>query len=382
MKILLIGEYSRLHNSLKEGLKSLGHEVVLVGNGDLFKNYPVDISIDSPLASKYLPLFIRKLFFKLFKIDLWDYEKVRKLKKNIPNFHGYNVVQLINEDAFSLQPKIQKKYISILKNQNEQLYLLTCGDDNISINHYLQNNDKYSILTPYLKDNSLKKNYYYSLKYTLKSYQDLHEFIFKIIKGVIASDIDYHLPLRQHKKYLGLIPNPINIDKLEYSELNITNKITIFHGVNSKNYIKKGNKFFDEALDIIKSKYAEKVSIIRTEDLPYNQYIEAFNKAHIVLDQVYAYDQGYNALEAMAKGKVVFTGAEQEWLDYYNLEENTVAINALPETEAIVGKLTWLIENPSNILVISKNARTFIEREHHYITIAKRYLKTWEENAN
>jgi len=36
---------------------------------------------------------------------------------------------------------------------------------------------------------------------------------------------------------------------------------------------------------------------------------------------VYAYDQGFNALEAMAKGKVVFTGAEKEWLELYNLEE-------------------------------------------------------------
>jgi hypothetical protein len=30
-------------------------------------------------------------------------------------------------------------------------------------------------------------------------------------------------------------------------------------------------------------------------------YINSYNKAHILLDQVYAYDQGYNALEAMAK---------------------------------------------------------------------------------
>jgi hypothetical protein len=37
----------------------------------------------------------------------------------------------------------------------------------------------------------------------------------------------------------------------------------------------------------------------------YTTYINSYNKAHILLDQTYAYDQGYNALEAMAKGKVV-----------------------------------------------------------------------------
>jgi len=45
MKILLLGEYSRLHNSLKEGLVQLGHEVTIVGCGDKFKQFPVDYSI-------------------------------------------------------------------------------------------------------------------------------------------------------------------------------------------------------------------------------------------------------------------------------------------------------------------------------------------------
>ena len=43
MKILLIGEYSRLHNSLKEGLEKNGHKVVINGFNDSFKNYPVDL---------------------------------------------------------------------------------------------------------------------------------------------------------------------------------------------------------------------------------------------------------------------------------------------------------------------------------------------------
>ena len=61
---------------------------------------------------------------------------------------------------------------------------------------------------------------------------------------------------------------------------------------------------------------------------------------------MYAYDQGYNALEAMALGKVVFTGAEKEWVEFYNIKEDSVAINALPDISKIVKKLSWLIENP------------------------------------
>src|SRR5690606_36487812 len=98
---------------------------------------------------------------------------------------------------------------------------------------------------------------------------------------------------------------------------------------------------------------------ITVRSLPYDAYIKAFDTAHILLDQVFAYDQGFNALEAMAKGKVVFTGAEQEWLDYYNIEADTIAINAEPDAEKIAKKLEWLVLHPEKISEISKNARAF-----------------------
>jgi glycosyltransferase involved in cell wall biosynthesis len=59
------------------------------------------------------------------------------------------------------------------------------------------------------------------------------------------------------------------------------------------------------------------------------------------------------------------------------LEEDTVAINALPDVDYLVGKLSWLIEHPEEILKISKNARAFIEREHDYKDIAKTYINVW-----
>ena len=110
--------------------------------------------------------------------------------------------------------------------------------------------------------------------------------------------------------------------------------------------------------------------------MPYKEYIKTYNEAHIVLDQVLAYDQGYNALEAMAKGKVVFTGAEERFNNYYQLE-NKVAINALPNAQKIASSLEELILNPELIIEIGKNARAFIEKEHDYLKIAKKYIALW-----
>ena len=66
MKILLLGEYRRLHNSLKEGLVALGHEVIIVGCGDKFKKFPVDYSIYAQTCNeKKLLIFCSGDFEKL-----------------------------------------------------------------------------------------------------------------------------------------------------------------------------------------------------------------------------------------------------------------------------------------------------------------------------
>ena len=119
------------------------------------------------------------------------------------------------------------------------------------------------------------------------------------------------------------------------------------------------------------------LEIIITKTVPYPIYIDLYNKAHILLDQCFCCDQGYNALEAMAKGKVVFTGAEKEFTNYYNIQEK-VCVNAKPDVAYLVNELSFLIENPNEIIAISKRAKVFVEKEHNYIKIAEKYLEIWK----
>ncbi|WP_370391781.1 glycosyltransferase [uncultured Winogradskyella sp.] len=377
MRILLVGEYSRLHNSLKEGLEKIGHEVVLLGHHDGFKNYPVDLPIRRRYTSGLRKTFKNGLYY-LFGYDLESQNIKAQIKNLKSKASQFDIVQFINEAPFGCTVQTEKQIFDLLSSWNDTSFLLSCGTDYTSVNFANENQFKYSILTPYYLHKDDAHSDSYGLKFLNPKFKNLHEHIFSTVKGVIASDMDYHLPLKGHPKYLGMVPNPVNTDKISYQPIDISGKIIIFHGINSMHYYKKGNDLFEDALIEIKSKYNDRVDIITMRDVPYQQYIEAYNSAHILLDQVYAYDQGYNALEAMAKGKVVFTGAEQEWLDYYNLEEDTVAINALPNVKAIIAKLSWLIENPERISEISTNARRFIEEHHHYVTSAKHYLELWK----
>ena len=112
MRILLIGEYSRLHNSLKEGLIALGHQVSLVGSGDAFKNYPVDILLERGFESGWR----KKLKVGIHKLTGTDISAIslrRKFNKLKPTLKGYDVVQLINESSFKTTPALELEIATI-----------------------------------------------------------------------------------------------------------------------------------------------------------------------------------------------------------------------------------------------------------------------------
>lgn len=377
MKILLVGEYSRLHNSLKEGLTALGHEVVIVGTGDNFKNYAIDYSLHPALiADNFLLRKFRNLILRITGYNVEGVEKGIRFRLLLPKLTGFDHIQLINSDAIEATPGMSVILYKKLLQQNNRMSLLICGDETPIIDYNLSKKLKYSILNPYLENSSLKKYFSYSLKYVTKPYRRLFEWVSAHSSCLITSDLDYELPMRAMKFKTHFIPNPINTDKITYIEADITEKIVIFLGINRLSYIKKGIPFFERALTVIKEKYKDKVEIIITENIPYSEYIKLYDRAHILLDQVYGYDQGYNALEAMAKGKVVFTGAEQEFMEHYGLTER-VAVNALPDVDALVNELSYLIENPDEIIAISKRARAFVEKEHEYRKVAGKYLEVW-----
>ena len=379
MKILLVGEYSRLHNSLKEGLITLNQEVSIVGTGDNFKKFPVDYSIAPQfIMHNFLLKFFNKVLFKVFKGDLQLLEKGIRFYFLLPKLKNFDVVQLINSNAIETYPFASRYLLKKLFHQNKKISLLICGEETPIITFLLKNEMKYSILSPMFAAQNLKKCYNYSLKYVQPNYRKTFDFIITKTSSLITSDLDYKIPMEAMGYHTNFIPNPINTDKIKFKPLNIENKIIIFLGINDSSSIKKGSAFFEKALDIIIDKYPDQVEVMVTRSIPYQQYIEAYDNAHIILDQVYGYDQGYNALEAMAKGKVVFTGAENEFYKQYNLTEK-VAVNALPNVDYLVQELSYLIENPDEIIAIGKRARTFVEKEHDYLKIAQKYLDIWDK---
>ena len=351
----------------------------------VFKAFPVDIE----LGRRFEQGFAKKFKLALLRLLHWDISESvlrRDFKRISHRLKGFDIVQLINESPFQTSPQLELEITTFLHQNNKKLFLLSCGTDYTSVHFAYAKKIQPSIFTPFFEGKMDEKQMGPALKYLKPEYKQLHDALFRMIDGVIATDLDYHFPLRENAKYFGLIPNPINIDKLNFipfASLPGTNtgseKIIIFHGINRINYYKKGNDLFESALQIIAKKYPDQVEIITAETLPYAEYISKYNQAHILLDQNYAQDQGYNALEAMAKGKVVFTGAGKAFCEHYGLAPNTVAINTKRTAKEIAEDLEHLIKNPEIIKEISKNARNFIEEQHDYKRVVEEYFEVWKK---
>lgn len=376
MRILLLGEYSNFHNTLKTGLKKNGHEVLLVGRKDGFKNYDVDIDFDPVFFSKYVFRKIKNLIFIVFKFDISNIELVYTFYRNRKYLKGFDVVQLINEFPIKSTPFIEKILLRYIFKHNKKVMLSACGDDFTYLTYLTNCNLSHHVLTPFQNNKKLKPYFKYSLNYLKPSFKKLSEFVIKNVVHIIPGDFDYEMAYKNLPKAKPLIPFPVNIEKIKFKSLYINGKIKIFHGINRSNYYKKGNDMFVQALEQVQEKYSSEIEIIQVESIPYKDYIKLYDESHILLDQAYAYDQGYNALEAMARGKVVFSGFSDGFKSHYAITKK-IGIHATPDVGEIVKNLSWLIENPKEIIEISNNARAYIERYHDYKKVAQTYLDTW-----
>ena len=112
MRILLFGEYSNVHHTLCEALRSAGHEVLLISDGDGWKDYPRDKDLrrrkNGPLGSL---LYLAQVLTLL------------------PKLRGFDVVQLINPVFIDVKPRWNRWLFNYLKRHNRKISLGCFGDD-------------------------------------------------------------------------------------------------------------------------------------------------------------------------------------------------------------------------------------------------------------
>lgn len=358
MQILIVGEFSGFAKHLKNGFERLGHSVTIVQHGDGWKNLAGKDDIICKNKSwqfKGHHIFgsnrIRAIFTNL-SVD-WQ------LRKKCPHPGLIIVLNLVFLRENITLAGVGKRYINEKVRRGAKLIMSECGfspaglykmpdfykNKNIKISlddsryHFLLDNSTVIIPTAYSYYDCLvafKKKYYYDIS-----------------------------------KLHNCIPLPITVDKNYSTHPCIDRKIVVFHGIIRP--IEKGTPLIQVAMDRLQSDFPDKVECVCVGGLPYNEYVELFDRVDILVDQTYNNGWGMNAIIGAMKGKCVLAPCGPENSENMGIP-NIPFVRILPDSDQIYEVLRELILDPQRIDSIKKASRLFVEQYCECKLIAQRYL--------
>ena len=125
--------------------------------------------------------------------------------------------------------------------------------------------------------------------------------------------------------------------------------------------------------------YPNELELIIDGKMPLEDYLRVMQKSNVVIDQVNSYSLGMNGLYALAMGKVVIGGAEQEGLNSLGIKSSPV-INVEPNKHSIISAIEMILSKKDKLKEMGTESRDFVKKFHCNIKVAKKYLYTWNNN--
>jgi hypothetical protein len=363
-KILLVGEFSNVHWTLAEGLRALGHEVVVASKGDGWKNYNRDID----------------LRFK----HKWDVAKFFYTLQFSNTYKKFDHVQVINfRFLYPEERDVYNRWVfDRLKAHNKSIFLGAFGDD-----YYWAEACKNNLF-PYSNYDALaqgyKDNVYYNQMDRLgnKAAQHLNAYMGAKSDGIIAGLYDYYASYAQSPftNKLHFIPFPINTDIIPNRVNNIETgeKIRLFLGIQAQRSLWKGTDKLQAWLQEYVSMHADEMELSIAVSVPYDEYVRLYDSAHVFVDQLYSQGFAMNALQAMAKNKIVLSGGEPEMYAMYGNLQSKPVWNITPDKAQVFATLDSIREQKYRIPLLGVESRKFVETFHHYLLVARQYVQVWE----
>jgi hypothetical protein len=372
MNILLIGEFSNVHWSLAEGLRSLGHSVTVASDGDAWKNFPRNIDFHTKgLLNRAYASFNRRLAPRTPSIQFVKlYPEVGKGR--------FDIVQVINPLFIHDTASNVRRMFSRLKRNSGKIFLGAYGDDSIFALSAQRRDLRYSILSPYLEGHETSGVYSQVLEWLKPERIDLNTWMADQSDGIVAGAFEYFAAYRhQYSSKLALIPFPVNVDNIPFDPLDVGDgPIKFLHGRQKGRETFKGTSYILDAMEVVKERFGSSIEMKVTENLGFREWTSELSQHHVLLDQVYGYSQGMSALQAMAGGRICFAGCEPEFMASHGLKESPV-FNLLANVEHNVTVISNFLDAREKIEALSAASRDFVRKLHDHRMIASKQLAFW-----
>ena len=366
MKILLLGEYSNVHWTLAEGLRTLGHEVTVASNGDFWKNYPRDID----LARKPTKIGGVRLLLRLIRL--------------LPKFKNYDIVQLINPMFVELKAERIRPFYNFLRRNNRRIVLGAFGMDYYWVSTCINEKPlKYSDFNIGDELRTDKNALAERADWLGTAKERLNRHIADDCDGIVTGLYEYDVCYRPHfPEKTEFVPYPIVLNTQTEVAEEKGQKIRLFIGINRERSEYKGTDIMLRAAQEIARKYPEKVELKIAESVPFAEYQHLMDNSDAILDQLYAYTPAMNALLAMSKGIICVGGGEPENYEIIGETELRPIVNVGPTYESVFHELEQLVLHPERIPELQRQSVEYIRRHHDHLKVARQYEKFYEKLLN
>ncbi len=371
MKILLMGDASNYHRCLSVALRKLGHDVTVASNGSGWMDTARDIDLSRPSRGK------------LGGLLLW-----LRLKRLLPRFKGYDVVQIHNPIFLNLKPGKVRKVFDFLKRNNRSVFLTALGTDAVFVKSCVTVGGplRYNEWMIDGEPGPLQLRDRETMGIWLSSAMMAHcKYIYDNVDGIVTALYEYHRACltevdEDKMAYAGI---PIDTEKLQPVKIDgIPVCVNLFLGMHRDRMVEKGTDRILAAARKVVEKYPGRCRLTIVENRPYEEYIGLLKDAHVVLDQLYSYTPATNALLAMAYGITAVTGAEPEFYDFIGEQHNRPIVNAVPDDEQLFSTLEQIVLHPELIVENTWRNREFVEKHNDAGVVASRFVEFWNRQLN
>ena len=366
MRILFLGDYSGFHATLAKGLRRLGHECIVVSDGSGYMDTSRDIDLHR----------------KPGKLNSLKY--LSQIAGLIPKFKNFDVVQLINPCFFRLKPAKLRYFFNKIKKHNGIIGLSLAGTDSLHaqalLNSQLLRYSEYKIngqLTAAAKSHGIQG-------WLADNLIEYCEYIYSQADVAVSALYEYHILAQSfdHKPPLFYGGIPIDTDQLKFREYTPreSGKINILVGIKKEQIQLKGTDILLNAAKEVERRHPQKCTVNVAENLKLSDYISLVDDSDIILDQIFSYTPATNALQALAMGKITFSGAEPEFYDFIDEKSIRPIVNALPDYNSIVESLENIVTSPDDLLArISREGRVFVEKYNSVDVVTNNFLEAWNQ---
>ena len=367
MRILLFGEYSNVHHTLCEALRRAGHEVLLISDGDGWKDYPRDVDLrrtkEGPVGSlMYLS----------------------KLATLLPKLRGYDVVQIVNPIFLDVKARWNRWVFDYLKRNNGILSVGCFGDDYYVISR--MRDDKYLAYTDFYAAGKVidhEVNRRRIAAWTKGPKAALTQYVMQHADCLVPCLYEYWkvYDTPEFHSRLRYIPLPIDVRYVcprgSRPWLPSSPVRLLFASQKLRGQM-KGTDQLEPLFDRLAQEFPEAIDLCKIESVPFEQYQRLVAEADVVVDQLYSFTPAMGALESMAQGKVVISGYEPEYQQFIYGPQESGIINLRPFDDAHNYEvLRTTLTDRNKIARLQSSSQAFVRKYHNADDVARQFVEFW-----